>query len=32
MTAGRPEEVVCGEFCKFAERGGHGRLVMFNVT
>jgi hypothetical protein len=25
-------KVVCGEFCKFAERGGHGRLVMFNVT
>ena len=27
-----PERVVCVKFCKFAERGGHGRLVMFNVT
>jgi hypothetical protein len=26
------DQVVCLEFCKFAKRGGHGRLVMFNVT
>lgn len=28
----RRRRVVCVKFCKFAERGGHGRLVMFNVT
>ncbi|WP_052712446.1 hypothetical protein [Sinorhizobium meliloti] len=24
--------VVCRRFCKFTERGDHGRLVMLNVT